>query len=109
MSKFIPELRFEADFDGDHVVATFAQISFEDALIYQESEGFVADAKIFVTLLKKYNRSFQGLTDANGAPLSLEIVCDTAYFGLLIVEMGKFLIKAAHAANPKKPDATSAS
>lgn len=128
MSKFMQSVKFEEDFEGDHVVATFAPLSFEDVLVIENIEiedvPENADAKtrvaavskqqmelarVLIGFLPKYNRSLQGLQDAAGAPISFDQMCATAYFADLIASMGKCLIRAAYPMRPKKPDATSAS
>lgn len=123
MSKFLKTIEFKTEFEGDQVVATLTPLSFEDALRYEDLEVVPEDdseraksiahskvstmiAQTLAGFLPKYCLELKGLNDAEGKVLTIHEVCANAYFGPLIIEMGRALVRAAYPQRPKKPVAT---
>lgn len=109
MGKFAHSVKFEDEFDGDKVTVVSAPATFEQALKYQESSTDTDDIKVLYDIVKENNRSFQGVTDKDGVPVSLDMAMANAYYLPLIASIGKQIIKEAFPDRPKKPVAISES
>ena len=117
MSKYIDNVVFEEEFQGDKVRAVFRPLSFEDALTIEDIEVKPASedpadrraaqsrenievARTMAKFLPGYCVSFEGLVDASGKTLTIQEVCQVAFFSRLIVAMGRVLARAAYPENP---------
>lgn len=111
MSGYVRETKYSGAFEGKPVTATLAPLTFKDALRLEGTE--VKDdaevAALLADILPAYVKTFEGVSDADGNPMTIAEVCGSAYFGTLIVDIGWHLIKAAKPSNPAKPSVQSAS
>ena len=108
---YVRDTKFSTTFDGHEVSATLAPLSFPDSLRLQGTEAkddFEA-ARIIAEILPRYVKDWKGPKDAEGKEVPLDEVCGVAYFGELVVKMGKALALAASPSNPKPPSVPSAS
>lgn len=105
MSAYLKNVVREFDFEGDHVVVELRALTLEDSLRYEEapdlpkdaSEGekraaLFAELKVHREVLPQYVARFEGLTDADGQPLTLADVIDAAYFMGLVKTLGDLLV-----------------
>lgn len=122
MSNYIASELKTFEFQGDTITAEieslenddFAKLlpffttndSGETILRFEDKEKFEAVALKF---LGKYVKSFEGLKDRNGQPISLETVIKKTYFMQLTAEMMKelFILSKISEDEEKKSDAPS--
>lgn len=101
MSKWLPTETKELEFEGDAVRVSYSRLEYGDFLrlaphLKIDGAGNVSSGDlvgnvelcmIAAELLPKYVRSFTGLTDATGAPVTLEAVCKEIYFLPLVADL----------------------
>jgi hypothetical protein len=117
---FVKSVKFEGEFEGRKVTATFKPLSFADYLRCSSIEIIPASddpkdkkkateqealelAIALAPILPKHMVSFEGVLDEEGQPVDFDTVCSSAYFAKLVVDMGRTLVLAANPQNPKQP------
>jgi hypothetical protein len=98
VSNYVRSVPFKTLFDGDEVTARIRPVSRADVLsmtpkMTAEGLNIMTSADAVAGLLPKYVDEFAGLKDAAGAAVTLETVCEDAYFSQLVVEIGTALVK----------------
>jgi len=100
MSNFTPLVTKEYDFDGDHIKVTFSRLTRKHMLAAMPAFKRMADSdedsperievindvlNDIVDVIPKYVKSFDGLNDAEGNHIGIEIVINDMYFMRLAV------------------------
>lgn len=111
MSGYVRSTKFATTFEGHEVTATLAPLSFPDSLRLQGNDvnSELEAARVIAEILPTYVKDWKGPKDAEGNEVTIQEVCGTAYFGELVVELGRALAFAAKPSNPKPPSVPSAS
>lgn len=121
MSKYRSTFKRATEFDGDTVTVTFVQIKKKhlfamSGLLHQTGDGnFVLQGteaemiELMSSTLGDCVKSVEGLTDADGQPVSKETIFDEAYFLSLISWMFTTLVAGSKLGDEdeKKSDAPS--
>lgn len=111
MSNFTPQVYKEYEFDGDTVKVTFSRLkrkhmlratpainklqSMEDV---PDSEKFGAMADVLdsiIDAIPEYVHEFEGLTDSQGQPVSIQTVVDDFYFLELASRLAGDMVEAS--------------
>ncbi len=106
MSKWVAKpVAFEVDFDGDHISITADRLKIKDmsALVGKRfdlstPEGQMGVCEIGAEILPKYLKTFDGLIDADGNAISLDVYLsnlDEFYFAPLTASILLNLIGAS--------------
>ena len=100
MSNFTPLVNKEYEFDGDAIKVTFARLKRKHMMSSLPAMSKLANARMnkddpvtdeqqeaineilnnLADILPQYVQEFSGLTDTNGAPISIETVVEDMYF-----------------------------
>jgi hypothetical protein len=109
MSGYVREKRFEVQFDGDVVTGTLAPLTQADLLTMMgvETDSVDSAALGFREYLKRYVKNFVGPKAVDGSQVTLDEVCESAYFLKLVADIGTQLLQSA--LPPSPPSETSAS
>lgn len=104
MSKYVRNIRFETEFDGDQVVIVMKPLKFADLVLLSASisGGETELVNEFIKLLPKYIVSIEGLTDDEGQPVTATELGDS-YFAALTAQAAVKCITASSPPNPHKP------
>lgn len=107
MSKFLKTCRNIFEFDGDKVEVVAERLKKDDVLT-MNSFGAMVDGTYTVDgtkskemaaftsdLLKKRVKSFSGLTDGNGEPVTLDDVLSEMYFTSLVDDILVFILDSS--------------
>jgi len=97
MSRFVRQIRFETEFDGDKVSMKLSPMTYGDMALVAPVSGQALDAKAFIAavrdVLPKYVSEFGGLKDAEGVDLTLEDVVTQVYFVGLLQDVAVRLVR----------------
>ena len=106
MSKYLKDREHTIQFDGDTVRARVKPLEYGDLLAVKELDSEIEIAKWAIPVLPKYI-TLAGLTDAEGAAITIEEVVRVAYFLPLLLELVECLIDSVKPENPPWPSAPS--
>jgi hypothetical protein len=109
VSGYLKSHLFETDFDGDHVKVRLKPLLFEDFLKLTSMKEEGGALTLFKEIVPKYMEEISGLTDKGGTSITIDEVCNSAYFVQVVSEIGVALLGAATVERPQKPALPSAS
>lgn len=114
MSGYVRSAQFSTEFEGDPVTCQLAPLSIADLLKMQSADAGSTKqeqerltAQILAEIAPKYVSEWSGPKDSDGNMVTVEEVCQSAYFVRLAMELGAELVERAHP--PTKPSEHSAS
>lgn len=102
MSNFTPTVKYETDFDDDHIVMELSRLKRkgilkispflaggvqDDGTIKMSFEDQAQMATVMAEILPEHIRNFEGLKDADGNSINIDTVIDEAYFRDLVGEI----------------------
>lgn len=102
MSKYLRQIVYKGEFDGDAVTLTMNHMETADVLTLRDLSADTV-ASTFQPLIAKYLVSVEGLTAADGTPVTKEEFCAALYFLPVLVDAGMALINGSRVANPTPP------
>ena len=92
MSNYLPRASREVVFDGEKITISINRISMKDAMAFDSKGDRLAMMESTEALLRKYGVRFDGLMDANGEEVSIDLVFSEFYFSSLIGEASELLM-----------------
>jgi hypothetical protein len=103
VSKYLRQIIFKTDFDGDTVTVTMNPMATVDALAFRAGESETGLAQALQPLMAKYLVSVEGLRAADGVDVSKDEFLSSLYFLPLLVQAGLELMNASRVQNPTPP------
>jgi hypothetical protein len=92
VSKYLPRASREVVFDGDKVVISINRISMSDALAFKKQPDAAALRAITEKQLRAYDLNIEGLKDAKGGDIGVDLVLSEFYFSNLVNEAADLLM-----------------
>lgn len=100
MSRYIRQVVYKGEFDGDQVEVVMRPLQFKDALAFQgrppEEIG-----RTIAGLLRDYVVEVRGLFAADNTPVTKEEFLDSAYFTQVLISASLELVQRATVPNPQ--------
>lgn len=82
MGKYTPVAKIVIEFDGDQITFELDRLSYADALAMRNAEGVGA-----TDITRKYVKKMEGLIDAAGQPISIDVIFKDFYFAPLVRDL----------------------
>lgn len=90
MGRFVRNIQFTREFDGDRWSVTLKPMTHADAVRLLEVAGTADQSRVYsvaASMLPPYIVELSGGTDAAGQPITAEDVCSLAYFAPLVAQI----------------------
>ena len=110
MSNFTPLVTQEFEFEGDKIIVVFSRLKRKHMLAAMPAFKRITDAEdneeikqeaisdvlnIVVDFLPEYVTSFEGLNDAEGNPVTIQMVCEEFYFMHLVAQIAMSMLSTS--------------
>lgn len=107
MSRYIPQQRFETDFQGDMVSMLLKPLRYGHLMrvlpALEAGDGGGSFVSQLQEILPEYVSDFSGLKDADGNALPFSLVLEQSFFAELMMAIGTKVIELSSPKNPPKP------